>query len=86
MLRKTALALTAVAAMGAAALSPTAASAKSILSLHIGIGGPWHGGYYPAPWHGGYYPAFHGYDCYYKVKKIFIPGEGPVFKKVKVCY
>jgi hypothetical protein len=71
MLRKTLLALTAVAALGSIALAPTSASAGGFFKhKHIGVG------FYP-----GFYPGYAwGPSCYYVEK--FTPFG---VKIVKVC-
>ena len=82
MFRKLILALGATAVIGAAALTPTAASAHK-----------WHGhghghGHFHKHWHGGgFYPAYYGGyggGCYY-VKKFVPTPYGIIKKKVLVC-
>jgi hypothetical protein len=85
MFRKFTIALTAAAALGAAALVPTAASAG-------GGGGGWHGHHGHHGWHGGrgfrvgfYGPTFaSGGDCYY-VRKVVYTSHGKVYRRVLVC-
>lgn len=70
MIRKSILALAAIATLGAAALAPTSASAggKFFHKHHFGIGY-------------GFYPSYHApYDCYWAKK--FTPFG---VKFVKVC-
>jgi hypothetical protein len=78
MLRKTILALTAAAALGATALAPTSASAWG-----------WHGGWYG--WHGGWHgPAFRVYagpvygGC--MVRTWVATPYGPALRWVNRCY
>ena len=93
MLRKLSLAAVAAVALGAAALTPTPASAW----------GGWHGGYH-AGWHGGWYhragwgPRFYGYGpsyygapvsygyggCY--VRRLVPTPWGPRWRLVNRCY
>jgi hypothetical protein len=76
MIRKTFLAVAAVAALGAAALAPTSASAW-------GIKGGWHG-HHHHHWHGGlgfYGVNYVGPDCYW-VKRYNKFGQP---RLVKVC-
>ena len=78
MFRKIALALGATAVIGAAALTPTTASA-----WHHGHHGHWHGGFglgvgIVAP------AAVYASDCYV-VKKIVYTSLGPVVRRVTVC-
>ena len=78
MIRKSMLALTAIAALGAAALAPTSASAWG---YKHGWGHHWHPGFH-AGW--GFYGARYvnlGPDCYY-VKRITRSG---MVKMIKVC-
>ena len=77
MLRKTILAITAAAALGATALAPTSASAW-------GWHGGWHGGY--GGWHGPRVviagPVYDG--C---MVRTWVPGPyGPVLRWVNRCY
>ncbi|MGE3148796.1 MAG: hypothetical protein AB7K04_06985 [Pseudorhodoplanes sp.] len=79
MIRKTILALSAIVAMGAAALAPTSASA----GWHKG----WHGHHHH--WgHGfrvGFYtPYVYGGSCY-TVKKFVGTPYGPKLRRVTVC-
>ena len=80
MFRQLANAFAAPAALGAAALAPTAASAAP----HHGHHG-WHHG-----WHGGigiglYAPAYYaGSDCYV-VKRLVDTPVGPRWRRVTVC-
>jgi hypothetical protein len=75
MIRKLAIALGATAVVAAAALSPTAASAK-----------PW--GFHHHHWHGGY--GFYGPayvtapDCYVVRRVVFTP-YGKRWRRVTVC-
>ena len=79
MFRKIALALGATAVIGAAALSPTTASAKWFHHGHHGHGhGHWGGVGIYAP----LYVA--GPECYV-VKKIVYTSIGPVVRRVTVC-
>lgn len=83
MFRKLTLALAASAALGAAALTPTAASA----------GGGWHGYKHHSGHHGwnrgigiGFYgPTYAaGGDCHY-VRKVVYTSYGKRFRRVLVC-
>jgi hypothetical protein len=79
MFRKIALALGATAVIGAAALTPTTASAWH--HGHHGHHGHWHGGLRVgiiAP------AAVYASDCYV-VKKIVYTSLGPVVRRVTVC-
>jgi hypothetical protein len=82
MLRKTMLALVAGAALGAAALAPTSASA-AWGGWHGGWGG-WHGGWYHGPivrvYGGG--PVYGG--C--SVQRWVYTPYGPALRWVNVCY
>ena len=77
MFRKLILALGATALIGAAALSPTAASAHG-----------WHHGHGHNHWHGGgFYPAYYGGyggGCFF-VKKFVPTPFGIIKKRVLVC-
>jgi hypothetical protein len=77
MLRKTILALAAVASIGAAALAPTAASAH------------WHGGghFWGHSWgpHYGFYVGGPGYDSCLRRQWVGTP-YGPRLRWVNVCY
>jgi hypothetical protein len=80
MFRKLAIAFAATAALGAAALAPTSASAFP----HHGHHG-WHGG-----WHGGigiglYAPAYYGGPDCYVVKRLVETPVGPRWRRVTVC-
>jgi hypothetical protein len=76
MLRKTVLALSAIAALGAVALAPTSASAGGKFFKHGKFFHHGHVGVYP-----GFYPGYAwGPSCYYE-KKITPFG----WKLVKVC-
>lgn len=81
MFRKLAIALAGTAALGAAALAPTSASAGGGHHGHHG----WHHG-----WHGGfgvgfYAPAYYaGSDCY-TVKRLVDTPVGPRWRRVTVC-
>ena len=78
MFRKLAVAFAATAALGAAALAPTSASA---FPHHHG----WHHG-----WHGGFGIGFYGPgyvsgpDCYV-VKRLVDTPVGPRWRRVTVC-
>ena len=76
MIRKSILALTGIAALAAAALAPTSASAW-------GFKGGWHGGWGHGWGHGFYGPGYVNYapDCYL-VKRINRFGE---VRFVRVC-
>jgi hypothetical protein len=88
MLRKLSLVAVAAAALGAAALAPTSASA---------FGPGWHGGWHGA-WHGGWHrgwgwgprfyvggPAYYGYGgCY--VRQLVPTPWGPRWRLVNRCY
>ncbi len=78
MLRKIILAVSAAAALGAAALAPTSASAWGHGHWH-GYHG-WHGGY------GFYGPAYvaSGPDCY-RVRRVVDTVYGPRVRRVVVC-
>lgn len=85
MLRKSLIALAALAALGAGA---SAANAKTHININFGFGG--FGGY--GPYDGGYYDGgypYPSYDCGYelKFKKIWISPGHAIFvqKKVWVC-
>ena len=77
MFRKLILALGATALIGAAALSPTAASAHG-----------WHHGHGHKHWHGGgFYPTYYGGyggGCFF-VKKFVPTPYGIIKKRVLVC-
>jgi hypothetical protein len=79
MFRKSLLALTAIAALGAAALSPTTASAG--WGKKWGWHGHWHGHHHFHKPYWGYAAYGYGYKCFF-VKK-YTPW-GVKFKKV--CY
>jgi hypothetical protein len=78
MFRKLTIALGAAAVVGAAALSPTAASAG------------WHGHHWHHGWHGGYGIGFYGpayaaaSDCYVVRRVVYTP-YGKRFRRVTVC-
>lgn len=77
MFRKLILTLGATAAIGAIALSPTAASAK-----HWHHGNHWHG----HGWYGvGFYPTYVGSDDCYYVSKIYFTPSGKHVRRVLVC-
>jgi hypothetical protein len=89
MFRKLVLAAAATVALGAAALTPTTASA-----WHGGHGGGWHGGYGGGGWHGGdrgprfafggpVYGAYAG-GCI-RNRWVNTPW-GPRMRRVNVCY
>ena len=82
MLRKTLLALAATAAIGAAALTPTSASA---FGWHHGWHGGWHhhfgGG--PRLFVGG--PAYYGYGGCYARRLVPTPW-GPRWRLINRCY
>ena len=85
MLRKSILGLTAAAALGVAALAPTAASAGG--NFHLHVGGP--GFYGPSYGYGyGYNPYYaSGPDCFYKKVKVWShKWDKWVWKTKKVCY
>jgi hypothetical protein len=73
MFRKLILALGATAVIGAAALSPTAASAHG---WHH-----WHHHY----WGGGYYPIYYGGSDCYTVKQVYWNYSGKHVRYVQVC-
>ena len=75
MIRKLALALGATAVLGAAALSPTTASAWSHGHHH------WHGGYGI----GLYAPTYIAAPDCYVVKKVVMTYNGPRVRRVTVC-
>ena len=80
MFRTSLLALSALAVIGAAALTPTTASAggwKHHHHKHFGWGGGY--GYYPS-----YGYASYGYSCW--TKKWIDTPYGPRLKRVYVCY
>lgn len=84
MFRKLTLALAATVALGAAALSPTAASAGGGWYGHHGHHG-WHHRHHG--WrHGGFYAPIYaaGSDCYYVRRVVFTP-YGKKFRRVLVC-
>lgn len=81
MIRKLVLASGAIAVIGAAALSPTAASASG-----------WHGYRGPHGWYGGWHrgfgisfaaPAYYG-DCYIVRRVVWTP-YGKRIRRVRVC-
>ena len=80
MFRKLTIALAATAALGAAALAPTSASAVPPHGHH-----GWHHG-----WHGGFGIGFYGPsyvagpDCYV-VKRLVDTPVGPRWRRVTVC-
>jgi hypothetical protein len=77
MIRKLVLALGATAAVAAAALTPTTASAWS--HNHGSWGHRWHGGY-------GYYgPTYIASPDCYVVKKVVYTDFGPRVRRVTVC-
>ncbi|HLA20512.1 MAG TPA: hypothetical protein VJZ74_03545 [Pseudolabrys sp.] len=83
MIRKLTLALAAAAAIGAAALTPTVASAAP------GWYGHGHHGYWGRHWRGGFGFGFGptyiaGGDCY-TVKRIVDTRWGPRVRRVTVC-
>ena len=78
MFRKLILALSATAVIGAAALTPSTASAKW-----------WGHGHFHKHWHGGgFYPAYYGGygygGCFY-VKKFVPTPYGMIKKNILVC-
>jgi hypothetical protein len=73
MFRKLILALSATAVIGAAALSPTAASAHG---WHH-----WHHGHY---W-GGFYPIYYGGSACYTVRQVYWNYSGKHVRYVQVC-
>jgi len=80
MLRKTILAIVASAALGAAALAPTSASAWG------GYGG-WHGGWHGGGWGWGYRPIYAGpvYGGCMVRTWVYTP-YGPAVRWVNRCY
>ncbi len=82
MFRKLILALSAVAAIGAASLTPTAASAH-------GWHGHWHGHGHGHFWRGrfgyGFYPVYAGGGGCYVVRKLVSTPYGLIRKRVTVC-
>jgi hypothetical protein len=81
MLRKTILAIAAAAALGAAALAPTSASA---------YWGGWHGGWHGGGWGWGYHPfvriyAGPGYGGCWVQRWVYTP-YGPALRWVNRCY
>ncbi|HWM47873.1 MAG TPA: sulfur globule protein precursor [Xanthobacteraceae bacterium] len=78
MFRKLVLAAAAVAALGAASLAPTAASAHGWHKGH----GHWHGHFHK---HWGVYPVYGGYGGCYYVRKFVPTPYGLVKKRVMVC-
>ncbi|HTZ02151.1 MAG TPA: sulfur globule protein precursor [Xanthobacteraceae bacterium] len=77
MLRKTMFALAAAVALGATALTPTAASAHG--------GGNWHGGWYG--WHGPIVRVYAGpVDGGCVVRRWVYTPYGPVLRWVNRCY
>ena len=88
MFRKMILALVATAALGAAALAPTAASAGWWPGKHIGHHG-WHNkhwghGYGPSFGVSYYNPTFYDGGCY-KVKRVVATPYGLKLRYVTVC-
>jgi hypothetical protein len=88
MFRKIALTLTAAAALGAAALSPTAASAQGWHGGWHGGHGGWHGGGFHRGWGG---PRFIGAPAYYGgggclVRRVVPTPWGPRFRLINRCY
>ncbi|MSO68290.1 MAG: hypothetical protein EXQ82_10935 [Pseudolabrys sp.] len=83
MIRKLALALGATAVLGAAALSPTAASAAP------GWHGHGHHGHGYHRWHGrgfGFYgPTFIAGGYCYTVKRVVETPYGPRLRRIQVC-
>lgn len=83
MFRKLTLALAATAALGAAALAPTAASA-----------GGWHGHHWHHGWHHGWYGGY-GFGIYaptyvaapscYVVRRVVFTPYGKRIRRVTVC-
>jgi hypothetical protein len=99
MFRKIVLTLTAAAALGALALSPTAASARGGHGggghggghggFHGGFhgGGGWHGGGFHRGWGGPRFiggPAYYGGGCV--VRRVVHTPWGPRFRLVNRCY
>jgi hypothetical protein len=76
MFRKLAIALGASAVVVAAALAPTAASAKH---WHHGWHHGWHNGFYV-----GLYPGYVAPDCYIVRKVVWTP-YGKRVRRVEVC-
>jgi len=92
MLRKTLLALATSAVLGAAALSPTTASA----AWGRWHGGGWHGGGWPGGWHGGWHGRYFGgpalrvyagpvYGGCMVRRWVYTP-YGPMLRWVNRCY
>ena len=75
MIRKLVLALGATAVLGAAALTPTTASAWGGHHRHHG----WHGGF------GFYGPTYIAAPDCYVVKKVVMTYNGPRVRRVTVC-
>ncbi len=83
MLRKLGLVLAAAVALGATALSPTAASAHG---WHGGGHGGWHGGFRgPRFAYGGGYAAY-GYGGGCTVRRLVPTPWGPRWRLVNRCY
>jgi len=89
MLRNTILALATATTLGAAALSPSAASAQG---WHHGWHQGWHQGWHGG-WHGRFFrPAFGGYAGYGYgyggcwVRRWAYTPYGPAFRLVNRCY
>jgi hypothetical protein len=98
MFRKIAMTLTVAAALGAAALAPSSASAQG---WHGGGHGGWHGGghggWHGGGWHGGGWrggwggPRFVGGPAYYggggcTVRRVVPTPWGPRWRLVNRCY
>ena len=80
MLRKVTLALATIATISAAALAPTAASAKP-----FGFGGGWGGGWHHHWGHGfGIGVGYVDSDCY--VTRLVLTPYGYRYRTVNVCY
>ncbi|KWV52890.1 hypothetical protein AS156_09630 [Bradyrhizobium macuxiense] len=79
MFRKVTLALATAAALGAAALAPTAASAKP-----FGWGGGWGGGWHHHHWGPGFSVGYVDSDCY--VTRLVLTPYGYRYRTVNVCY
>lgn len=82
MFRKSIIALGAIAVVGAAALSPTAASAKGWKHHH------WHGHHGHHGWYGGYgffAPLLYAAPDCYVVRRVVFTKYGKRIRRVEVC-
>lgn len=84
MLRKLTIALAATAALGAAALVPTAASAFPHKGHHGHHGHYGHYGWRSGIGIGFYAPVYAGADCYVVKRRVQTP-VGPRWRRVTVC-